>query len=67
MVKLPDGTTKRIFGTPTLNTKNAAIDDERAHVQRTLKGEDEPRSPSISRSVTACSALRKVARDEWCR
>jgi len=25
-----------------LDTKNAAIDAERAHVQRTLKGEDEP-------------------------
>ena len=41
-MKLPDGTNKRIFGTPTLNTKNAAIDAEREHVQRDAKGEDEP-------------------------
>jgi integrase len=42
VVRLPDGTTKRIFGTPTLNTKQAAVDAERAHVERVLKGEDEP-------------------------
>jgi integrase len=34
MVKLPDGTQKRIFGTPEINTKQAAQEEERAHIER---------------------------------
>lgn len=35
-VRLPDGSTQRISGAPTINTKAAAEDAERAHIQRTL-------------------------------
>jgi integrase len=33
---LPDGTSERIFGTPAINTKQAALDAERAHIERLL-------------------------------
>ena len=36
-VKLPDGKMKRIFGTPSLNTKVAAQKAEREHIERALK------------------------------
>jgi len=36
MVRLPDGSKKRIAGTPSLNTKSAAVAAERAHVERVL-------------------------------
>lgn len=36
VVKLPDGRTERISGTPTLNTRREAERAERDHVQRTL-------------------------------
>lgn len=42
VVKLPDGTKKRIFGTPARDTKQAAIAAERAHIDRVLNGKDEP-------------------------
>jgi integrase len=35
-VKHPDGTCERIFGTPAINTKQAALDAERAHIERVL-------------------------------
>jgi integrase len=35
-VKLPDGSKARISGTPSLNTKQATEDAERAHILRTL-------------------------------
>lgn len=37
VVKLPSGKTKRIFGTPTINTKAKAEEAERDHVARTEK------------------------------
>jgi integrase len=40
VVKLPDGRKTRIFGTPELNTKSAAQDAERAHIERALKDPD---------------------------
>jgi len=42
VVKLPDGGKTRISGKPAINTKQAALDAERAHIERVLKGEDEP-------------------------
>jgi integrase len=36
-VKLPDGSKVRVSGTPSINTKLAAEDAERAHIERTLK------------------------------
>jgi integrase len=41
VVNLPDGTQQRIFGTPAINTKQAAQDAERAHIERVLKGKPE--------------------------
>lgn len=35
MVRLPDGRKERISGTPELNTKAAALEEERLHIQRT--------------------------------
>lgn len=35
-VKFPDGRRERVFGKPTLNTKRAAIDAEKAHAERLL-------------------------------
>ncbi len=37
VVKLPDGRKVRVSGTPTINTKRAAEDAERAHVERVLR------------------------------
>jgi integrase len=37
VVTLPNGTCERIFGTPAINTKQAALDAERAHIERMLK------------------------------
>lgn len=42
-VKLPDGTTVRIFGTPAINTKAHAQEAERAHIERVLK----PSAPPV--------------------
>jgi len=43
-VRLLDGTTPRIEGTPSLNTKLAAEQAERAHIERLLRGEpDKPK------------------------
>jgi hypothetical protein len=36
VVRLADGTKRRITGTPSLNTKRAALAAERAHVERVL-------------------------------
>ncbi len=44
VVKLPDGSKVRIFGTPTRNTKEAAERAEREHIDRTLKGESDQKS-----------------------
>lgn len=38
MVALPDGSRKRITGTPQVNTKRAAETAERAHIERVLAG-----------------------------
>ena len=43
-VTLPDGRRIRISGTPNINTKKAAEDAERAHIERTLRG-DSPVEP----------------------
>jgi integrase len=40
-VKLPNGKKKRIFGTPELNTKEAAKDAERAEIERVRNGDAE--------------------------
>jgi len=37
VVQKLDGTTERVSGTPTLNTKRAAEQAERAHVERVLR------------------------------
>jgi integrase len=43
-VRMPDGSRPRIEGTPALNTKLAAEQAERAHIERLLRGErDEPK------------------------
>ena len=34
---LPNGMNKRIFGTPAINTKQAALEAERAHIERLLQ------------------------------
>lgn len=36
VIKLPDGSKKRICGTPTKNTKQAAEEEERRHIEREL-------------------------------
>jgi len=38
-IRLPDGSRPRIEGTPSLNTKLAAEEAERAHIARALRGE----------------------------
>jgi integrase len=43
VIRLPDGSRPRIEGTPSLNTKLAAENAERAHIERALRGE--PISP----------------------
>ena len=40
-VRMPDGSRPRIEGTPSLNTKLAAEQAERAHIERLLRGEPE--------------------------
>ena len=47
-LKMPDGTRKRIGGTPALNTKAAAIAAERAHIERELS----PPPPTPARVPT---------------
>jgi integrase len=42
MVKLPDGKKLRIFGTPDENTREAAEEAERAHVERVRKPQPAP-------------------------
>lgn len=44
-VKLPDGTKTRIFGMPEENTKEAAIEAERAHIERVRKAATAPPVP----------------------
>ena len=34
---LPNGMSERIFGTPAINTKQAAVEAERAHIERLLQ------------------------------
>ena len=37
VVMLPSGMSERIFGTPAINTKQAAVEAERAHIERLLQ------------------------------
>ena len=37
VVMLPNGMSERIFGTPAINTKQAAVEAERAHIERLLQ------------------------------
>src|SRR5438045_3560830 len=37
VVMLPNGMSERIFGTPAINTKQAALEAERAHIERLLQ------------------------------
>src|ERR1700744_279146 len=37
VVMLPNGLSERIFGTPAINTKQAALEAERAHIERLLQ------------------------------
>ncbi len=37
VVMLPNGLSERIFGTPAINTKQAAVEAERAHIERLLQ------------------------------
>jgi len=47
-VRMPDGSTERISGTPTINTRRAALEEERAHIERTLR----PPPPKVTGRVT---------------
>ena len=40
VIRLPDGNKKRVYGTPSLNTKAAAQADERRTIERILRGEE---------------------------
>ena len=46
-VRLLDGSTKRVEGTPSLNTKLAAEQMERAHIERILRGEPEQNKKEV--------------------
>ena len=51
-VKLPDGSFTRVIGTPTVNTKRAAEDAERAHVQRVLNPPPDKKPEIVRHRVT---------------
>jgi integrase len=51
VVRLPDGTKVRIAGTPTINTKRAAEEVERAHVERVLNPPPEQRERKLMSAV----------------
>ena len=59
VVKLPDGQTERISGTPTLNTKVGCERAERDHVQRTLHP---PSAPAVTKEVPT---LTKFVTEQW--
>lgn len=56
-VQLPDGTRIRIAGTPALNTKRAAEEAERAHVERELN----PPKPTVERRLMSDVFVRFMA------
>jgi integrase len=64
-VRLPDGNSERIEGTPSLNTKQAAEAAERAHIERLLRGtperkEEAPRFEEFAGDFLAiCRARNK--------
>lgn len=53
LVRMPDGSRPRIEGTPSLNTKLAAEQAERAHIERLLRGEPERDAWTRSRVKTS--------------
>ena len=62
-VRLLDGTTPRIEGTPSLNTKLAAEQAERAHIERLLRGEpDKPKQevPTFEEFVPEFRAICRM-------
>jgi hypothetical protein len=44
-IRLPDGSTKRIEGTPNINTKEAALRAEKEHIFRAEEAIRNPKGP----------------------
>ena len=51
-VKLPNGRTVRVIGTPAINTKRAAEEAERAHIERVLNPPPEPKVEAVRHRVS---------------
>src|SRR3954468_19266317 len=63
MVKLPDGKKVRISGKPAINTKQAAVDAEREHIERELA---KIRNPATAKEVpTFATWFKGRFWDEW--
>ena len=63
-VRLLDGTTPRIEGTPSLNTKLAAEQAERAHIERLLRGEPDKPKKEVPTFEEFVPEFLAICRDE---